>query len=224
MLKHENYLVMKLREIMGSDFNFTSDDVVYGSITLTAALQSQNSRISAIETQTINANNIIGGYHIAATASAMNNIASALRPQGTLCYVVEDEKLYVRGASSWDELSIGGNGTLIPIEVSIDTELTPEQCSGSVIYVTGGCALTLPAVSGCEDGAAVTIYCETDDVVTIWPNAADRIRLEGVELTAGNGINSPGTAGVFVTLHKDSAAGTTSLGMYGVFVDAGPNI
>ena len=112
-------------------------------------------------------------------------------------------------------------GGLDVITAGGHTELSADQCRGSLVLVTGNYQITLPAVSGVVEGGHVTIYSTTAVVVYVDPNASDRIILDGTALTDGYELDSPGGAGNFVTLVKDSSAGWTVVGKSGVWADGG---
>jgi hypothetical protein len=80
---------------------------------------------------------------------------------------------------------------------------------GNLVLVTGEYTVTLPPVS---IGDLVTIYCLAADVVTLTPNANDRIILDGVALDDGVSIASAGTAGDLITLVGESLDGWTMVG------------
>lgn len=92
--------------------------------------------------------------------------------------------------------------------------LTAAQCYGSIHQGTyaGAQLFNLPAVA---DGMFVTIKATLAQVLTIDPNAADRIVFEGTAKSDGVTIVSGGDAKAVVTLYADSAAGWTVLGYDG---------
>ena len=77
--------------------------------------------------------------------------------------------------------------------------------------------MTLPAVSSLTEGTRIYIYNEAASVVTITPNAADRIRILGTSKSDGVSLVSNGTLGEVVTLFVDSSAGWSVLSMYGTW-------
>lgn len=96
-------------------------------------------------------------------------------------------------------------GSYISIsEVSTATTLTAAQCHGGVIFVTAAVTVTLPAV---EDGASVTIIADGANAVTVAPNAADGIKIDGSWKSDGTSIASDGTDGAMVTLIYRSSQG-----------------
>jgi len=105
--------------------------------------------------------------------------------------------------------------------ISEDTVLSAEECLGYIIFVTGAYKVTIPAVSALTTGANIIIYASAAQIVTVAPNASDRIVLNGASLGDNHLVTSSGTAGDFVALIKDSAAGLTIIGRSGVWSDGG---
>jgi len=70
-------------------------------------------------------------------------------------------------------------------------------------------------------GAVITIYSTTAAVISIDPNAADRIVLYGVAQADGEQITCDAVAGNSVTLICDSVAGWRVLGTTGVWINGG---
>ena len=95
------------------------------------------------------------------------------------------------------------------VAVSQNTVLTSLQTKGNLILVTGARTITLPRVT---KGDLVTIYAVTASVVSLTPNSADRIILDGVALGNGASIVSAGTAGDLITLVGDSPDGWVQVG------------
>jgi hypothetical protein len=112
---------------------------------------------------------------------------------------------------------IGGNVDIVgnltaliePIAKSGTDTLTAAQCKGQVVYMSAAGTLTLPAV---VVGSSVLVFVTTASVVSVDPDAADRIILDGVAGGDGKKITSDGTVGALVQLHGDSANGWTVLG------------
>ena len=88
-----------------------------------------------------------------------------------------------------------------------------ENCSvaatelNAIVTVTAAATVTLPPVAANIYGARVCAYSTGANVISIDPNAADRIILAGVALNDGNKINTGGAAGDFMCLICDGAAG-----------------
>ena len=137
-------------------------------------------------------------------------------------------------AGTIDSVIIGGTtpaagtfnvlqGELNIIPLTESTVLTAAQCKGSVVVVTGAYTMTLPIVTGFEGsiGGSVVVYSSGADTIHVDANASDRIVLDGTALDDGDKITSPGTAGAYVYLVNDTAAGWRVMGRYGVWTDGG---
>jgi len=107
------------------------------------------------------------------------------------------------------------------INVGETTTLSVEQCLGSLCLVTGAYTVVLPAVSTVAEGANVTVYSTGTNVIKVHPGLGDRFILDGVSLDDDHMLDSPGAAGDYVTVIKDSAAGWIVIGRSGVFIDGG---
>jgi len=79
--------------------------------------------------------------------------------------------------------------------------------------------MTLPAV---EIGRRLCVYGVDANEIRVDPNAADRIRLDGADMTDGKYIASTSTAGDFVCLLGDSAAGWTVFEKVGTWTQETP--
>ena len=114
-------------------------------------------------------------------------------------------------------------GELNVIPLAASTVLTTAQCKGSVVVVTGAYTMTLPIVTGFEGsiGGSVVVYSAGADTIHVDANASDRIVLDGTALDDGDKITSPGTAGAYVYLVNDTAAGWRVMGRYGIWTDGG---
>lgn len=104
---------------------------------------------------------------------------------------------------------------IIPITES--TVLTDECQNENILLVDGAYTLTLPAVSGLSGYLLCTIYADGANVVTVAPNASDRIRLPNDVNADGVSISSSGTDGESLTLFKDSADGWSSVSTQGTW-------
>jgi hypothetical protein len=87
---------------------------------------------------------------------------------------------------------------------SSDQTLTEAQCYGSVIYVTGAATITLPAR---KVGMSVIIITIGDVAVSVDPDAADKIWLDGTALDDGDKITNDSSAGDMAALTDYSADG-----------------
>jgi hypothetical protein len=104
----------------------------------------------------------------------------------------------------------------IPIVTPTITEaaasVTDAECRGSLVLITGAATLTLPPV---VVGASLTVFATTAAALSLKPNAADRIILDGVAGGDGKKITSASEAGNLVTLVGESTAGWTVVGRSG---------
>tara|TARA_Y100000593_G_scaffold26096_1_gene51900 strand:+ start:7351 stop:9492 length:2142 start_codon:yes stop_codon:yes gene_type:complete len=82
--------------------------------------------------------------------------------------------------------------------------LTTTECFGYIVYVTGAATITLPTVA---DGMSLTIITIGAVAVSVDPNAADKIFLDGVALDDGDKITNASTAGDIAVLTYYSADG-----------------
>lgn len=113
------------------------------------------------------------------------------------------------------------SASMVPqFNITTTGTLTSTQCRGGVGYVSASSIIGLPAVSILPEGSYVTIYCTTASPVSIDPNSVDRIRLDGVALADGTMITSSESVGDYISLHRDSTSGWTTLGRQGTWVSA----
>jgi len=113
--------------------------------------------------------------------------------------------------------AITANGTLhglIEI-IADDNSLSAAQCKGSLNKLNGAETTTLPAAVA---GMNVLLYSDDATVKTIDPNGNDHIWLNGVDLTAGVSINSPGAVGDYIVLVAFADNNWYSVGQSGVWV------
>jgi hypothetical protein len=121
-------------------------------------------------------------------------------------------ELRFRGiASSTDNITVGTNGDNIEVgsrqptvAFAANQTLTAAQCRGYVVYVTAAATITLPAIA---DGMSLTVITIGDVAVSVDPNSADRIWLDGVALDDGDKITNDSKAGDIAVLTYYSADG-----------------
>lgn len=80
----------------------------------------------------------------------------------------------------------------------------PDEVQGGIIYVTSAATITLPAV---EAGMSVIVKTVGNVAVSVDPNAADLIYLDGVPLDDGDKITNLSTAGDEAIITYYSGAG-----------------
>jgi hypothetical protein len=103
---------------------------------------------------------------------------------------------------------LGDTGTVsVPVDTATyaaSQTLTATECYGYVVYVTGAATITLPVVA---DGMSVTVITIGAVAVSIDPNIADKIWLDGTALDDGDKITNASTAGDIAVLTYYSALG-----------------
>ena len=99
--------------------------------------------------------------------------------------------------------------------IADDNSLSAAQCYGSLNKLNGAETTTLPAAVA---GMNVLLYSDDATVKTIDPNGNDHIWLNGVDLTAGVSINSPGAVGDYIVLVAFADNNWYSVGQSGVWV------
>jgi len=99
--------------------------------------------------------------------------------------------------------------------IADDNSLSAAQCYGSANKLNGAETTTLPAAVA---GMNVLLYSDDATVKTIDPNGNDHIWLNGVDLTAGVSINSPGAVGDYIVLVAFADNNWYSVGQSGVWV------
>jgi hypothetical protein len=82
--------------------------------------------------------------------------------------------------------------------------LSAAECYGAVYYVSAAATLTLPAVA---NGMSLSVFTIGDVAVSVDPDAADKIWLDGVALDDGDKITNLSEAGDAVVLTYFSADG-----------------
>lgn len=121
--------------------------------------------------------------------------------------------------TSFETLDVTNFTCLIPpITISASGTLTAAQCKGQVALVTAAATPKLPPVAA---GSSLLVYSTGANIISVDPDDADRIRLDGAALTDGHKITSPGAAGDFVMLYADGTDGWTVIGRSGTWTDGG---
>lgn len=99
--------------------------------------------------------------------------------------------------------------------IADDNSLSAAQCYGSLNKLNGAETTTLPAAVA---GMNVLLYSDDATVKTIDPNGTDHIWLNGVDLTAGVTMQSPGAVGDFIVLVAFAANNWYSIGQSGTWI------
>jgi hypothetical protein len=90
------------------------------------------------------------------------------------------------------------------ISVESGTTGTDSSPEGQWFLCTGACTRTLPAITA--SGQSICYYALTAAIITVSPNSADQIRLNGTLGAADKDITGPATAGSTVCLmSRDNA-------------------
>lgn len=139
-------------------------------------------------------------------------------PTQARAFALPDEAVSIVTNSASQALNIITSGTLQGL-VKVTSKgagatLTAAEMSGGVVLVTAAVTIELPAVTV---GQSVLIYGTGANIVTVHPNASDRIILDGVDKTDHVSIACTAAAGSFIGLFGDSAAGWTTLGKAGTW-------
>lgn len=128
-------------------------------------------------------------------------IASAMSKLGMTAFPTDDSLVLKAILVALGNTSSGAvtTGTYSTSQV-----LTAAEVAGSIIYVTGAATITLPPVTA---GASVTILTIGNVAVSVKPDAADLIVLDGVALVDGNKATNTSTAGDIAVLTYYDATG-----------------
>ncbi|MBW2417279.1 MAG: hypothetical protein JRH19_01965, partial [Deltaproteobacteria bacterium] len=128
--------------------------------------------------------------------------------------------------SSLDTLTLLTSGTLqgnVKVAtLSSSQTLTTNQVRGDFFMVTAAASITLPPVDESVTGMSVCVYSTTAATVSLYPDASDRIVLDGTAAGNGDPVTSAGSAGDFICVLNGSTAGWTTLGGSGVWTAAEP--
>jgi hypothetical protein len=129
--------------------------------------------------------------------------------------------------SSLDFLTSGslrGQVDVVATTATTDTPTTDEmRGSFHTASNVGVVTYTLPEISTIGIGASACFYdLDATAILTIDVDAADVIVLNGVDLDAGDTIDSPGARGDFICLLAIDNTNWLVLGRSGVWVDGGP--
>lgn len=84
----------------------------------------------------------------------------------------------------------------------------PAEAYGGVIYVTGNCTITIPAVTAGMNFCVVTLGAYT---VSVKANASDLIYLDGTALDDGDKITNTATTGDMATFFYYNATGWVAI-------------
>ena len=111
----------------------------------------------------------------------------------------------------------GGNGGRKVLTISSAETLLEGDMYNTLILITGGITVGLPAVKPGMDAIFININGDTQHID---PNAADVIRLDGAQLTAGYAITQT-TVGFSCQLLTESADGFVCISVAGQWTDQG---
>jgi len=123
--------------------------------------------------------------------------------------------------------SVTATGVLVgEVPVTLDTDptidLTAATATRGHVRINNDDDVIDYTLPPAEAGLSVLIYSQYAQVVTIdVDDGVDVIWLDGVALTAGNAIDSPGTVGDYVSLLAIDATNWLVIGKSGTWVDGG---
>ena len=140
-------------------------------------------------------------------ASAGSDYEAALGNPGTSGFVLSSTNA---GTRSWVSPV-----SLFPILPVATNPYSITSGGGTIYQVSIVCTINLP--HPVVVGDTMVIYDVAGKVITVTPNALDRIILNGVAKSDGVSMVSDGIVGTFITLFADSSAGWTTLGGYGIW-------
>jgi hypothetical protein len=192
--------------------------------TALAALAAGNTRLGGLTALGTSADKVVG---------LASGTAPTTSPADAAQFVVVDRQ-GVAGKAAWHMRN--EEGQYAPVAFA---NLTYRTSAGNVtmgvneignnyLEVSATGTVILPAVpniaqtsNGSLVGAVITIYSTTAAVISVDPNAADRIVMDGTAQTDGEQITCDAIAGNSVTLICDSVAGWRVLGKTGIWINGG---
>lgn len=132
--------------------------------------------------------------------------------------VLDESNLNTPSSPGYYYLISAGNVTtdIQKVIITSSRSLTALEMRGGVVYIQGDITVTIPVFA---TGNSVTIHVDGPYDAVIELDNSDAFRLNGVLLTAGNQLDSSGTAGDTLTL-KDHSSGVMYANAFG-FTDGG---
>jgi hypothetical protein len=109
---------------------------------------------------------------------------------------------YLRADGTW--AAPAGAETQKTVSYATSQLLSVAECNGYVVYVTGAATISLQPIA---DGMSVTVITIGNVAVSVDPNVADKIWLDGAPLADGYKITNGGAAGDIAVLTYYSADG-----------------
>lgn len=173
---------------------------VLGGVTVTASgaeLNFVDGVTSAIQTQ-LNAKQATITFGTGVQTALGVNVGSAGAP------------ILFNGAGGTPSSMVGTNITAIPVTVKTTAAnytigtTSAQELWGGIIFVTAACTLTIPAVVA---GQSFTVITEGAVAVSVDPNAADLIVLDGTALADGDKITNLSTGGDMAVFVARDATG-----------------
>lgn len=180
--------------------NLAATTFVLGGVTVTASgaeLNFVDGVTSAIQTQ-LNTKQATITFGTGVQTALGVNVGSAGAP------------LLFNGAGGTPTSMVGTNITAIPTTVKITAAsytvgtTSAQELWGGTIFVTGAATITIPAVVA---GQSFTVITEGAVAVSVDPNAADLIVLDGTALADGDKITNLSTAGDMAVFVARDATG-----------------
>jgi hypothetical protein len=134
-------------------------------------------------------------YYLWGDPVTIGHLSADTTPAPTDLMEVYDAATNIHSKSTLAQVT----GTAVKVTAASYTAGTtdPKELYGGVIYVTGAATITLPAVAV---GASVTVITIGAVAVSVDPNAADLIYLDGTALSDGDKITNTSTAGDMAVL------------------------
>jgi hypothetical protein len=176
-------------------------------VTVVARLKIKNNAAEPI----IEANDALGGLHIAADNTARDAIPAYVKITGTLCWVTSTSSLYQWTGSTWSEVTLGGAA---PPDAHYVDATTSSLTSGNFCYFsandvaskTDAAAVASATCAGAYDGTSgkvrvlgvmeAALFSTTSPT----PNIGEQVYLCRADAEGGNGAagkvtTSPPTSG-----------------------------
>lgn len=128
-----------------------------------------------------------------------------------------------QGLTCGDSIRLGGTiaGNVMVTSDGTGSTLGTDECQGDLYILTASITMVLPEVTG-ADGYNCCFYGTGANALTIDPNAADEIILDGTAIGTGDAIVSTGAAGDKICVTNHAATGWITSGKAGTWADESP--
>jgi hypothetical protein len=155
-----------------------------------------------------------GSFYWKDTFAGLDGIADSAGDRGVVIDTGGVTTFYYNAGAGWIPGYI--TGRMIVVSKSAAYTLgtdNPNELYRAIVYATATMTLTLPALTANSVGANFCVVAIGASTVTVDPNIADGIRLNGgTRATDGNYVISGGAAGETMCFVADSTAGWTAAG------------